>query len=225
MVSSLQQINNCLNLCGLMQFLLLSVCLYMYLLSCLPAFLFNVSAIKAQPSIHERPHKPSLALSLSVKSLPQFSFKRNIQCKKQQENQQFVDCPQSRTHLLPEFRKGLSCPAFGLTKGSTFPCCSQYCISSLAHCDSFTLWTFNSRRSCSTKVRCDCKSLLPFPEGITADILTILTSSADVRNQAKCCAFINLAYLNQLIYLTAKIIEPSKLALQVRLPIGCCGKL
>lgn len=78
---------------------------------------------------------------------------------------------QNKTHLPPELRNGLSWEALGLTKGSTFPCCSQYCISSLTHIESLTLWTVSSRRSCSTKMRCVCKSLLLFPEGITADIL------------------------------------------------------
>ena len=79
---------------------------------------------------------------------------------------------QNKTHSQTEFRElrnGLSAWALGLTRGSTFPCCSQYCISSLTHIESFTLWTVSSRRSCSTKMRCGCKSLLLFPDGITAD--------------------------------------------------------
>ena len=80
---------------------------------------------------------------------------------------------QSSMHLLPEFRNGLSwAPAFGLTSGSAFPCCSQYCINSLAHCESFIRCTFSSRRNCSTKVRWDCKSLLLLPDGITVDIFS-----------------------------------------------------
>ena len=84
---------------------------------------------------------------------------------------------QNKTQLQPGpgWKSGLSwANNLGLTKGSTFPCCSQYCISSLAHVESLTLGTVSSRRSCSTKMRCVCKSLLLFPEGpegITTDIL------------------------------------------------------